>query len=191
MRSLFRQARAPVSLLLGACMVAACTGTPDPGGDARPGVRASANPGVIPINVVLTSGGYGLAGPKGMTLYILTKDKNGVSTCTTGRCAEAWAALKGGAAQVQVGAGVPGTFGTTIWADGTTQITHDGQPLYYFHQDQLPGEAKGQGRGGVWCVAPVAYATCAAVVAPGDADVPTFRAPGPANHASETSRGEY
>lgn len=184
------RARAPASLLLAAFVLAACAGTATPGTGSRTSPAADPD-GKVVITVSLTSAGYALAGPNGKTLYILTKDREGSSTCTAGRCAEAWAALEGDAAHIQLGAGVSGTFGTTTWADGTLQITHDGQPLYYFHQDEYVGEAKGQGRGGVWCIAPVAYSRCGPLTAPGESASPGFIAPAPANRASENSDGEY
>ena len=191
MPGIFQRSRAPASLLVGAFALAACTGITAPGAGTTPGTNATEPDERIVITVALTSAGYALAGPTGRTLYMLTKDHDGASTCTTGRCAEAWGALEGDAARIELGPGVSGAFGTTTWDDGTTQITHDGQPLYYFHQDQYVGEAKGQGRGGVWCIAAVAYSRCAALPAPDELVAPSFHAPGPANHASENSDGEY
>jgi predicted lipoprotein with Yx(FWY)xxD motif len=60
---------------------------------------------------------------------------------------------------VQKGTGVSGTFGTTTWADGTKQVTHNGQPLYYFSGDNAAGDSNGQGTGGVWFIAPVGEAS--------------------------------
>ena len=86
---------------------------------------------------------------------LLTNDVGGTSTCTSGGCATTWPALKGDGSQVQAGTGVSGTFGTTTWPDGTKQVTHNGQPLYYFSGDGAPGDANGEGSGGVWFIAPV------------------------------------
>ena len=83
-----------------------------------------------------------------MTLYILTADTGGTSTCTTGGCATTWPALKGDGSQVQAGSGVSGTFSTTTWADGTKQVTHNEQPLYYFSGDSAPGDSNGEGANG-------------------------------------------
>jgi len=45
-------------------------------------------------------------------------------------------------------------------------VTHSGQPLYYFSGDQAAGDAKGDGVGGVWSIAPVGEASGGASVAP-------------------------
>ena len=37
--------------------------------------------------------------------------------------------------------------------DGTTQVTYNGMPLYYFSGDANPGDTNGQGIGGVWFAA--------------------------------------
>ena len=47
-------------------------------------------------------------------------------------------------------AGVKGTFGTIKRADGTTQATFDGRPLYAYVGDTAPGQTKGNGIKGPW-----------------------------------------
>jgi len=39
-------------------------------------------------------------------------------------------------------------LGTITRADGTTQVTISGQPLYYYASDKAAGDANGQGLGG-------------------------------------------
>jgi predicted lipoprotein with Yx(FWY)xxD motif len=81
-----------------------------------------------------------------MTLYIFTQDvkDSGESACTGG-CLETWPALA-----VEVGAtptggsGVTGDLGTITRADdGTLQVTYNGLPLYFFKNDQAPGDLNG------------------------------------------------
>ena len=53
----------------------------------------------------------------------------------------------------EAGSGVTGELlGTTERQDGSTQVTYDDRPLYYFAFDERPGDATGQNSGGVWFV---------------------------------------
>jgi predicted lipoprotein with Yx(FWY)xxD motif len=88
---------------------------------------------------------------KGMTLYLFTKDSPGASTSAcSGNCAKSWPPL------LTTGKPVAGTgvdmskFGTITLADGTTQVTYNGWPLYYYAKDQQPGDTNGDGVGSVW-----------------------------------------
>src|SRR3989304_9439 len=62
--------------------------------------------------------------------------------------------LGGRGPAVGAGSGIPGTWGTATWPDGTKQVTHNGQPLYYYVGDSVAGDATGEGVGGVWVIAP-------------------------------------
>lgn len=139
---------AALSLLAATLLLAACTNA----GSGSPGASTG---GAINLTVSHTEAGDALAGPNGMTLYILTNDHDGTSTCTSGACATTWPAVKGDGSAVEPGSGISGTWGTATWTDGTKQVTHNGQPLYYYSGDSAAGDAKGQGSGGVWFVAPV------------------------------------
>ena len=90
-----------------------------------------------PAMIGLATGTLGehLVDSKGMTLYLFTKDSPGTTTCYD-KCAVAWPALlTSGAAQA--GSGVDASkFGTTTRTDGTTQVTYNGWPLYYFAKDK-------------------------------------------------------
>jgi predicted lipoprotein with Yx(FWY)xxD motif len=155
------------ALLLAAC--APQTGA----GSAGP-----SSSGGIELTVSHTSVGDALAGAGGMTLYILTADTGGTSTCT-GDCAATWPPLLGDGSEAAAGDGVTGEFGTTTRDDGSKQITHNGQPLYYHAGDQAAGDASGQGVGGVWFIAPVGEASASQ---PGSAaekpSATPYRAPG-------------
>jgi predicted lipoprotein with Yx(FWY)xxD motif len=98
-----------------------------------------------------------LTGPTGMTLYTYANDTPGVSNCTD-ECAANWPPLLGGFSnagmQALAGAGVDDdAVGTIERADGTTQLTYNDMPLYYWVQDMAPGDTTGQGVGDVWQVA--------------------------------------
>ncbi len=134
--------------------------------------------GGIDITVSHTAAGDALAGAGGMTLYVLTADTGGISTCS-GDCATTWPPLLGDGSEVTAGEGVTGEFGTTTRDDGSKQITHDGQPLYYFGNDQAAGDAGGQGVGGVWFIAPVGEASASqAGSAAAKPSATPYRAPG-------------
>jgi predicted lipoprotein with Yx(FWY)xxD motif len=92
------------------------------------------------------------------TLYLFTADKQGQdgttgeSTCYDA-CAQAWPPLivQG---KPQVGDKLDSALvGTIQRTDGKMQVTYGGWPLYYFVQDQGPGQVTGQdkhGFGGEW-----------------------------------------
>ena len=88
---------------------------------------------------------------KGMSLYLFTKDTagSGASTCY-GSCATAWPPLLTTGKPV-AGSGVDmSKFGTITRTDGTTQVTYNGWPLYYFDKDHQAGDTTGEGVGSVW-----------------------------------------
>ena len=140
--------------------------------------------GDVAISVAHTPAGLALAGPNGKTLYILTKDRNGTSSCTSGPCSRAWGALISDPSELQIAPGITGAFGITIWRDGTQQVTHNGQPLYYYSKDRAAGEARGEGAGGVWCIAQItASPGCRSETVP----EPTLVIPGPAQRAADSA----
>lgn len=93
---------------------------------------------------------------KGMTLYTFDMDHagNGKSACY-GDCATQWPPAP---AKAVSGRG----DGSIQREDGLTQATRANRPLYYFAGDTKPGEAKGDGIGGVWHIAPSAGGEAAA-----------------------------
>jgi predicted lipoprotein with Yx(FWY)xxD motif len=91
------------------------------------------------------------ADSKGMTLYIFKKDSPGKSACA-GQCVDRWPLYSHEAVAVPEGV-KSGDFGTITREDGKLQSTYKGWPLYYFQGDKAPGDAMGQGLGGVWFVA--------------------------------------
>lgn len=161
----------------GGLLLAACQQAGTGAGSTAP---SSGGGGAVELTVAHTEAGDALAGAGGMTLYILTDDTNNTSTCTTGSCATTWPALKGDGSAVQAGAGVTGTFGTATWADGTKQVTHNGQPLYYYSGDSAPGDSTGQGANGTWFIAPVGDTpgSASSSAGGGDPSATPYRAPG-------------
>jgi predicted lipoprotein with Yx(FWY)xxD motif len=91
---------------------------------------------------------------EGYALYILTADDQGVSSCS-GACLDFWPPLTA-AGEAQVEAGLEANLlGTISRDDGSSQVSYNGWPLYYFADDSTPGDTKGQGlagQGGTWYV---------------------------------------
>jgi predicted lipoprotein with Yx(FWY)xxD motif len=81
-----------------------------------------------------------------MTVYTFTHDTkgSGTSACTAG-CLQRWPALTVPSGTTPTaGDGVTGTLGTiTRPDDGSTQVTYNGLPLYFFSGDAAPGDANG------------------------------------------------
>lgn len=85
----------------------------------------------------------------GRALYLFVNDTSAKSTCN-GACATTWPPLAGSAT---AGAGLTSTLGTSTRDDGSTQAVYNGHPLYYFMNDNGPGQTKGEGvngSGGLW-----------------------------------------
>jgi len=93
-----------------------------------------------------------LVASNGMTLYLYTKDSEGVSNCS-GQCAINWPPyVATGMEPLLVGEGIVGALATIDREDGTMQLTYNGAPLYFWKDDKNPGETTGQNVGGVWFV---------------------------------------
>lgn len=107
-----------------------------------------------PATVMISSNdelGDILSDDKGMTLYLFTKDTPNTSNCYD-QCATNWPPLLT-EGEPAAGTGADAALlGTTERTDGTTQVTYNGWPLYYWVKDQEPGDATGQDVGGVWYV---------------------------------------
>lgn len=129
-------------LLLAMLVTAALGGLVGAAGAAEVTVKAGQHATLGPI----------LTDAEGLTLYYFTKDTAGNSVCY-GTCEEKWPPLVVQAGETPTAAvGLTGKLGTTTRNDGKTQVTYDGMPLYYWWEDMGPGDALGQGVGGVWYV---------------------------------------
>jgi predicted lipoprotein with Yx(FWY)xxD motif len=121
-----------------------------------------------------------LVNPAGATLYRFTADRNGQSSCTGG-CSQVWPAFTVPAGSQPKGAsGLVGVFGTSKRADGTTQVTYNGSPLYTYSGDKTVGSTAGQGIAGMWFVVNVSatpVAVPAATSAPAAGSTSTTQAP--------------
>ena len=150
------------SLVAAAFIAAACSttttstgpyGATNPPPSAAPSVAPVAAPSApapraasgTAINLASTRLGQVLVDSKGLTVYLFQADSNTTSNCNSASCVQYWPPVLTSAAPV-AGAGVNGSLlGTTARADGTTQVTYGGHPLYRFISDKKAGDATGQG----------------------------------------------
>ena len=90
-----------------------------------------------------------LTNARGLTLYWFAPDTSAKSACY-GSCAAYWPPVTGAPS---AGPGVTGKLGTITRANGTTQATYDGHPLYTYIGDSAPGQDSGNNlnlNGGLW-----------------------------------------
>lgn len=129
---------------------------------ALPGRSVSAQNAPTVQTRTVSNIGTVLTGSDGKTLYVFDQDTPGASACNGG-CATTWPPLTLASGNPVAPAGVGGSFGTISRSDGTRQVTYNDHPLYFFSADAQPGDAKGDGVGGVWHAAkPIAAAANAA-----------------------------
>jgi predicted lipoprotein with Yx(FWY)xxD motif len=133
------------SLILFALILSACaSATP------TPAAAQSSGPATVDVSQNATLGSF-LVDSKGMTLYLYTVDTPNTSNCYS-TCAVAWPPLLTSGAPI-AGTGVDASMlGTTTRTDGTTQVTYNGWPLYYFQTDKVPGDTTGENVQSVWFV---------------------------------------
>jgi predicted lipoprotein with Yx(FWY)xxD motif len=145
-------ANAPTTAATAAASSAPTTAPASEAASAAPSARAG---GAVTLTVVTSAivGKY-LAGANGMTLYVFSPDTTPNKSTCTGACATNWPPLTvaaGGTAPTATGA--TGTLATFARDDGTTQVSYNGKPLYYFVNDKAAGDTNGQGVAGKWTVA--------------------------------------
>jgi predicted lipoprotein with Yx(FWY)xxD motif len=152
-----------------AALVAACSSgaTPVPTAAPQASSAAAGSGSVLTVAVHQDPAmGAWLTGQDGKSLYMLTKDSSGKSTCT-GACTANWPPFTLSAGEsVVAGAGVTGTLSTIKRDDGTDQVAINGLPLYYFKGDSGAAQSNGEGFGGVWFLASPTGTTVGAAASP-------------------------
>jgi predicted lipoprotein with Yx(FWY)xxD motif len=146
-----------VAILLSACGAGSGYGSTaaSPPGRAAGGPSSESPPkpassGASVVGTQSIAGiGTVLDNSKGLTLYHLTTDTSTTTTCSGG-CAQIWPPLLATNGVPGASPGVTGTFGTIQRPDGGAEVTFNGMPLYTYSGDSGPGQASGQGIGGVW-----------------------------------------
>jgi predicted lipoprotein with Yx(FWY)xxD motif len=139
----------PAAMILAAC---SSSGSTNDGTNQAPPSPASATGSngktSDGVSTAKASGvGSVLVNAEGFTLYYLTTDAQSQVTCTGG-CAQTWPPDL--VTNTPDAAGLSGELGTIANPSGGTQLTYDGWPLYTYAGDSAPGQANGQGVGGVW-----------------------------------------
>jgi predicted lipoprotein with Yx(FWY)xxD motif len=135
-------------LMLAACGSSGGNSTPQtspPEATASPAASAPEG-GAATVSLKSVSGvdDKALVGPDGKTVYLFEGDENGKPTCS-GACAGLWPPVTA-SGMPSAGSGLDQSKLTTVKrADGSTQVTFAGHPLYYYSGDASAGSAKGQG----------------------------------------------
>lgn len=101
----------------------------------------------------------------GRAVYVYLSDtpgKNGsepVSSCTSADCQMKWPVWSGSTADLVLPSNLDASdFGSFDREDGTSQLTYRGYPLYYFVDDDLPGEVAGHNVGDWRVIEPMTFA---------------------------------
>ena len=141
-------------LVVLAVAVAGCGGGGAYGGSSSSATRPSSGDGGPSVKLAGTGLGKVLVDSRGRTLYLFEADKGTMSACG-GACASVWPPLTT-TGHPTAGPGVTASkLGTTKRADGATEVTYNGHPLYTYAGDSAPGQTAGQainGFGAEWYV---------------------------------------
>jgi predicted lipoprotein with Yx(FWY)xxD motif len=112
------------------------------GGGSAPSTAGSS--GVATVAAASSKLGMVLVDGGGRTLYLFEKDQPDQSACA-GACAAAWP-VDQSSGTPRAGSGVTASLlGTIHRGDGSTQVSYDHHPLYYYSGDGQPGQQNGQG----------------------------------------------
>ena len=96
------------------------------------------------VSATSTMLGMILVDGNGRTLYLFEKDQPNQSACA-GACVAAWP-VDPSSGTPKAGSGATASLlGTIKRSDGSTQVTYDKHPLYYYSGDSQPGQHNGQG----------------------------------------------
>jgi predicted lipoprotein with Yx(FWY)xxD motif len=174
----------PLAVLFAGAVAAGCGSSSSYGGSG--GSTTTSSSGSTATGPALavqdTNLGGVLVDSAGRTLYAFAKDTTDASQCA-GACAKNWPPATA-AAKPKVGSGVAQAKLKVISrADGSSQLSYAGHPLYGFVGDAKKGDLKGQGVdafGGLWYV-----------VAPGGATVTKAPSGGSSGSSGGYSRGGY
>jgi predicted lipoprotein with Yx(FWY)xxD motif len=112
-------------------------------GSSSPTSSPAGQSGVATVAATSTKLGTILVDGSGRTLYLFEKDQPDQSACA-GACAAAWP-VDQSSGTPKAGSGVKASLlGTVHRSDGTTQVTYNHHPLYYYAGDSGAGQQNGQ-----------------------------------------------
>jgi predicted lipoprotein with Yx(FWY)xxD motif len=141
--------------LLGATatlLLASACGSSTVTSGAGTGALKAGSPGGV-LSVANTALGPVLVDSKGLTVYLLTADTPGHSSCNA-QCLQFWPVVSSPAgAGAPTVSGVSAALTVTKATDGASMLAAGGWPLYTFAKDKAPGDVNGEGKqsfGGTW-----------------------------------------
>jgi predicted lipoprotein with Yx(FWY)xxD motif len=114
------------------------------GGSASHALPTTSDGRPATVGVASTGLGDVLVDRQGRTLYLFARDSGTVSACT-GACAVNWPPLLVQGSPLVGSGATPSDVGRTVRADGFSQLTYNGHPLYTFVNDKKPGDTNGEG----------------------------------------------
>jgi predicted lipoprotein with Yx(FWY)xxD motif len=115
------------------------------GGPAKSSAAVSLRVAGSPLGKILVDG-------EGKTLYLFEADRGAMSNCSGG-CTAVWPPVTASGTPSAAMGAAAGLVGSTKRADGTTQVTYGGHPLYWYAGDTQAGQTAGEGLtdfGGAW-----------------------------------------
>jgi predicted lipoprotein with Yx(FWY)xxD motif len=135
-----------------AVLLASACGTSTVTPAAGTSATKTATPGGV-LGVATTSLGPILVDSQGLTVYLLTSDTPGHSSCSA-QCLAYWPLVPAPAgATVPKVQGISAALSVTKATSGASMLTAGGWPLYTFVKDKAPGDVTGEGVktfGGTW-----------------------------------------
>ena len=143
-----------VALAAAGALAAGCASTSSGSGGSGSGGGGYGSGGAAPtssgpsgaatVTAASTKLGMILVDGSGRTLYLFEKDQPDQSACS-GACVAAWP-IDQSSGTPKAGNGVKtNLLGTIHRSDGTTQVTYNHHPLYYYSGDSGAGQQNGQG----------------------------------------------
>lgn len=138
-------AMAVLALVAAACSSSAKSTSPNSTANAGGATSSASSPssaGAVTIETHSGPMGTFLTNGQGMSLYMFASDTSSKSSCT-GACVTYWPPVTGTA--TASGGANASMLGTISGANGATQVTYGGHPLYTYAGDKAAGDTSGQG----------------------------------------------